>query len=150
MMADIELTQAEADDLIKAPKVKVDDSPWMYSGQGDSLRIPLTSEDRRENFMLDISRGRIEVIRGKYQMRGHHIIILVRLDFGGALHRNPDGLEIPCPHLHLYREGYGDKWAYQVPSDSFSNLTDLWQTLNDFMRYCNIVDPPNIQQGLFV
>lgn len=149
-MADVELTQVEADTLIATPKVRADDNAWSYPGTGGSLIIPLTSEDRRENFLLDIARGRIELRKGKYQMRGHQIIVLVRLDFGGAPHRNPDGVDIPCPHLHVYREGFGDKWAYPVPTDRFPNLADLWQTLFDFMGYCNVVDPPDIQRGLYV
>jgi hypothetical protein len=75
--------------------------------------------------------------------------VLVRLDFGGAPHRNPDGEEIGSPHLHLYREGYGDKWAVPVPEDRFENLSDPWQTLEDFMRYCNVVQSPMIRRGLF-
>jgi len=36
-----------------------------------------------------------------------------------------------------------------VPADRFPNMDDLWQTLQDFMTYCNIVKPPNISRGLF-
>ena len=76
-------------------------------------------------------------------------MVLVRLDFGNQPHRNPDGDEVPSPHLHMYREGYGDKWAIQVPADRFPNLSDMWLALGDFMRFCNIVDRPNIIRGLF-
>lgn len=76
-------------------------------------------------------------------------MILAKLDFGGASHRNPDGEEIGSSHLHLYREGFGDKWAFPVPPDSFSNLDDPWLTFTDFMRFCNIIQPPFIQQELF-
>lgn len=75
-------------------------------------------------------------------------MILARLDFGGAPHRNPDGEEIGSPHLHLYREGYGDKWAFPVPDHHFANPNDPWLALQDFMRFCNIVEPPVIRQGL--
>lgn len=116
---------------------------------GGSLRIPLPSEDKREDFMLDITRGRIEISKGTLQNRARQVIILLRLDYGGPLHRNPDGEEIPCPHLHTYREGYSDKWAVPVLTDDFPNIQDPWQTLQDFMDYCNIVDKPNIMRGLF-
>ena len=75
--------------------------------------------------------------------------MLVRLDFGGKPHRNPDGEEIASPHLHIYREDFGDKWAHSVPADSFPNTQDAWRTLNDFMRFCNIVEPPVFNRGLF-
>lgn len=105
--------------------------------------------DRREQFLLDLSRGRIDLRKVKTQTRARQIVVLVRLDLGGAPHRNPDGEEIPVPHLHVYREGYGDKWAVPVPAYRFGNLADVWQTLSDFMGYCNITQPPRIQRGLF-
>jgi len=121
----------------------------MIQAQGGSICIPLIAADKREHFLLDISRSRIDLLKGKYQNRARQVVVLVRLDFGGAPHRNPDDEEIACPHLHVYREGYGDRWAVPIPMDSFPNVADLWQTLQDFMRYCNITQPPSIQRGLF-
>ena len=132
-MADIDLTQAEADALIAMPKVKENEYMWCYPGMGRAVSIPLVSSDRRERFMLDISRGQINLLRGKYQNRARQMVILVRLDFGGTPHRNPDGEEIASPHLHIYREGFGDKWAIPVAKDDFPDVTDLWHTFQDFM-----------------
>jgi len=148
-MADIDLTQAEADSLISLAKVRVDDKEWEYPATGGSLVIPLTSEDKRENFLLDIRRGRIDLLKGTYQSRARLIIVLTRLDFGGAPHRNPDGSEVPCPHLHIFREGFGDKWAIPAPTDRFTNLVDLWHTLQDFMHFCNVTEVPRVSKGLF-
>lgn len=148
-MAEIELTQAEADALIQMEKHCIETRPYDFPYAGEKLTIPLQSNDGKEHFLLDINRGRIDLRKVKYQNRARQVVVLVRLDLGGSTHRNPDGEEIPCPHLHIYREGYGDKWAIPVPVDSFTDLTDLWQTLEDFMRYCNITQPPNINRGLF-
>jgi len=60
----------------------------------------------------------------------------------GPAHRNPDGAEVKSPHLHVCREGYGDKWATDVPGDRFPQGADPWQTLQDFVKYCNITEPP--------
>jgi hypothetical protein len=76
-------------------------------------------------------------------------VVLVRLDFGGAPHRKPDGEEVGSLHLHLYREGFGDKWAVPAPEGYFRDLANPWQMLDDFMLYCNVVEPPNIRRGLF-
>ena len=149
-MSDISLTKAEADALIAMEKHKANDDTWDYPQMGGSICIPLISADKRESFLLDISRGRIDLLRGKYQNRARQAILLVRLDFGGPGHRNPDDQVIPCPHLHLYREGWGLKWAVPVPTEHFPNTRDLWQTLHDFMKYCNITIPPIIDRGLFV
>ncbi|MEN6425047.1 MAG: hypothetical protein ABFE13_06780 [Phycisphaerales bacterium] len=148
-MADLNLTQAEADALIAMEKHRVDEDPHDFPMAGDSLVLPLQSSDKRELFSLDISRGRIDLLRGKYQNRARQVIVLVRLDFGGRPHRNPDDQELPCPHLHVYKEGYGHKWAIPVPLDQFNRISDLYGTLEDFMRFCNITQPPRINRGLF-
>lgn len=148
-MPEINLTQSEADALINMEKVRVDDQNCDYPGLGGRITIPLTSRNKRENFLLDVSRGKIDLLKGTYQDRALQMVVLIRLDFGVQPHRNPDGQEIPSPHLHVYREGYGDKWAAPIPAQDFTNIQDLWQTLQDFMKYCNIVEPPNIQRGLF-
>jgi len=145
---DINLTQTEADALIALPKYKEDDSIWKYPSLGGSVSIPLTSSDKRERFLLDVSHGQINLLKGKHQNRVRQRCLLVRLDFGGSPHRNPDGTEVPCPHLHLYREGYDDKWAIPAPKDTFSDTTNIWRTFQDFMRYCNVISPPQIQRGL--
>ena len=77
------------------------------------------------------------------------MVSLARVDIAGAPHRNPDGEEIPCPHLHVYREGYGDKWAIRVPAATFPNVHDSWLLLGDFLRFCNVTLAPHIDRDLF-
>lgn len=149
-MADLNLTQAEADALIALEKHRVNEERNDFPMGGQSLVLPLQSADRREQFLLDVSRGRIDLLKVKMQNRGRQVVVLVRLDLGGAPHRNPDGEEIAVPHLHMYREGFGDKWAEPVPADHFRNTSDLWTTLEDFLRFCNITEPPHIDRGLFI
>lgn len=148
-MADINLTQAEAEALIAMEKHRENDDWHNFPALGGSLTLPLQSPDKREQFLLDFSQGRIDLLKVKMQNRGRQVVVLVRLDLSGAPHRNPDGSEVPCPHLHVYREGYGDKWAIPVPADRFRSTTDLWQAYDDFVQYCNITQPPHIQRGLF-
>jgi hypothetical protein len=148
-MADLNPTQADADALIALEKHRINDDRHDFPFGGGSLVLGLQSPDKREQFFLDISRGKIDLRKGKYQNRARQVIVLVRLDFGGKPHRNPDDEEVPSPHLHIYREGFGTKWAVPAPTDIFPDTTDLWQTLHEFMRYCNITQPPHIVQGLF-
>ncbi len=148
-MAEVNLSQVEADALIAMAKHRVDTTAWRYPDFGGAISIPLASADRREQFVLDLRRTRIDLAKGTYQNRGRQVVVLVRLDFGGAPHRNPDGEEIGSPHLHRYREGFGDKWAEPLPADLFADVDDPWQTLLDFMEYCNVVEPPVVERGLF-
>ncbi len=68
-MPDINLTQAEVDALIEMEKLRVDDTRWDYPGLGGSISVPLVSKDKRENFLLDVSRWRIDLLKGTYQNR---------------------------------------------------------------------------------
>ena len=142
------LTQNETDNLIDMRKRRIDDKEWQYPGLGGGISVPLVSFDERERFILDIRRSRINLQRGSYQSRGRRVVVLVRLCFGSTSHTNPDGNEVGLPHIHIYREGYGDKWAYPVTAAEFGNLGDQWQTFQDFMQHCNIVEAPNIVRGL--
>ncbi len=150
-MADIDLTQEEADALIAMEKHAVDLSVnWEYPDTGGSISIPLQSSDKRERFLLDISRGRIDLQKGKYQNRARQVIVLARLDYGGSPHRNPDGIEVACPHLHIFREGFGDKWAAPLPPDFVDDPDDRLKLMDAFLKYCNVTIRPNISFGLFI
>ena len=156
------LTQAEADFLIDMKKKAAERKSYTFPNQGEHLEIPIVSLDGRERFLIDVHRGSIRLTKCTYQERYRSAIILVRLDLDGPGHQNPEaeqvpleclegynGAEISCPHLHLYVEGYMDKWAIPVPEDKFPNLSDLYQTLFDFFAYCNVIQPPRISKGLY-
>ena len=148
-MADLELSQAEADALIAMEKLPVDDKPLKFPDPGGRLAIPLVSTDKREYFVLDVQRNRIKVAKATFQERTRQVVTLMRLDIAGAPHRNPDGIEIPCPHLHIYREGYGDKWAVPAPRDRYPDVANLFAALESFLRHCNIASPKQLNPGLF-
>ena len=122
---------------------------WVFPEPGGRLAIALTSADKRENFALDITRAQIKLTKATYQTRARQAIILMRLDLDGPPHRNPDGQEICCPHLHVYREGYGDKWAIPAPPGRYPDPQNLFATLDSFMRHCNVTDPPQIEKDMF-
>jgi hypothetical protein len=145
-MTEVFLPQEVADELISIPKQRVNDEIIYLPGRGDKRILPLESGDHQEKFSLDIYKGRIDLSKLGFQNRGRLIVPLLRLDLIGPIHTNPDDTELPCPHFHKYRQGYGDRWAYPPPSE-FTNLNDIWQSLQDFMRYCNIIKPPNILRG---
>jgi hypothetical protein len=148
-MADIVIAQAEADALIAMEKCFVEDGDWTFPAAGQQIALALTSVDKRENFVLDVTRGQIKLTKATYQNRARQAIILMRLDLDGPPHRNPDGTEIPCPHLHTYREGFGDKWAISAPINRYSNTADLFSTCEAFTQHCNITGPAKMQKGLF-
>lgn len=145
--SDLYLDQETVNLLIAMEKCRENDNGEYFPTEGQSISVDLVSRCRKENFILDIGRGRINLQKVTYQNRAKKIIPLIRLDVGGPPHRNPDGQEISTPHLHIYREGHGDRFAVEVPEDCFTNPSNMWQLLQDFMRYCNIVEPPIIHRG---
>lgn len=142
------LTQHEADALLRLEKHFLGTDHFDFPALGGALRIPLHSQDRREEFSLDIARGRILLEKNTFQTRARKAVVLARLDLAGPPHRNPNGEEIACPHLHLYREGYGDKWAAPLPP-LFSGIGGAIELLDKFMDYCQVVSKPIIERGLF-
>lgn len=148
-MADIHLIQAEADALLAMEKHRADEEKRLFPTGGEAISAPLQSVDKREVFLLDISRGRINLAKVKMQNRARQVVVLARLDLVGPPHRNPDGEEIPCPHIHVYREEFGDKYAIPLPSDKFTDQNDIWTKYQEFLQFCNITLPPDVDRGLY-
>ena len=143
-----ELTQEEADRLLELAKVRTSAEQVEWP-TGAKVIVLLKSNDGREEFLLDVATYLIKLSKITLQNRARTTSILVRLDIDGRPHRNPDDVEITSPHIHLFREGYNDKWAYPVPSEKFRDLSDRAKTLEDFFRFCNVVEPPHFRFGLF-
>ena len=101
-MADIEITQIEAAALIAMEKPRVDDTEWLFSAPGGRLAFLFLSSDKREHFILDISRAQIKLTKATYQNRARQAIIPIRFDLDGRPHRNPDRGTLPTS-AHLPR-----------------------------------------------
>ena len=152
------LTQAEADALLEMPKVFVERDPIEFSlTQPMNYDRVLRSTDRREEFLLTIERGRKKRIRLKYQTRARRVIILARLELNGPRHKNPPGSSykpgewINETHLHLYREGFEDRIAYELAdAPGWENISPMEgiPALVRFMRFCGVAQWPPIQHKL--
>lgn len=138
------LTQAEADRLISLIKSLDSTTPIHLPNKGEMLQLNASSSDN-EKFIIDVKRGRIKISQATLQTRHNKTVPLIRLDIEGPSHTNPDSVIIPCPHLHIYREGYMDRWAYPVVLDkNFTDLNDLTLILYDFLKYNNFNQIPDI------
>lgn len=144
----IDFPQHEADRLLAIPKHAEQERLVFPGGAGGKLTIHLHSDDRHEEFLMDVTRASIRLTKATLQHRARVAVILVRIDLDGPPHRNPDGAEIPCPHIHLYREGYGDKWASLLPP-WVTDPSDPWRTFHELMLFCNVVTAPNLEREFF-
>ncbi|MGR3311391.1 MAG: DUF6978 family protein [Candidatus Brocadiales bacterium] len=155
------LTQDKVNALLALKKKTIKKGIYDFPQGGKHLTIPIISLDEREAFLLDVNRRSIRLTKCTYQERYQGPFILVRLDVDGPPHPNPEvevvplpylavynGITLLGPHLHIYVEGFMDKWAIPAPEDTFSRTHDLYDTLFDFFNYCNIVEPPIIQKSV--
>jgi len=103
--------------------------------------ISLFSKDA---FLLDYYRGSLEIKKYTYNKRYRTSIPLVRFDSFGR-HTNPDGQKFVGPHIHIYKEGFDDKFAYPIDSIGADLSTSMQEVLVKFLKYCNIQNIPPIQ-----
>ena len=149
-MTDSSLSQTEADALLAMKKHCTDTTECAFPGPGRRVVVSLVSTNRWERFFLD------SICGGRDRSRQGH------LSEPRAPGRDPSTARFRrrtasqpqrrrnwFTHRHLYRKGFGDRWAIPAPLDRFSNLQDPLLTLGEFMLFCNVVEPPVIQRGLF-
>ena len=139
------LTQSEADQFIQTVKHFVRPPASISISPGGDDTYELAGSDDRERFLLDIWRGTLRLTKLKFQNRVRTIVVLVRLDVDGAPHTNPDGQRLSGTHLHLFTEGYDDRWAYPVDPGTFTLLSDPGTTFQEFCSYCKVESPPPVQ-----
>lgn len=160
------LTQAEADALFALPKKPKSSEPYSFPFAGGKLLVEFLSLDDRESFLFNITRASIASIavsKCTYQKRTRQVEVLRRLDVDGSPHPNPDvktvpfgflapynGIEIPCPHLHVFVEGFADKWAIPAPCGLVIPGNDLYSIMENFLRHCNVQEMPNLERELFL
>jgi len=140
------LTQAETDTLIAMVKHFVRPPAIITIPPGADYTYELANPESKEEFLLDVWRGTLRLSKVKLQNRVRKAIVLVRLDVDGAPHTNPDGIRLPGTHIHVFREGYDDKWAQPVDTSKFTALGDTGRTFLQFCAFCNIQAPPPVQE----
>ncbi|RKD20999.1 hypothetical protein BEP19_15055 [Ammoniphilus oxalaticus] len=140
------LTDKEAKQLFEAIKDLVENKPIDFPQLGDSIQLDVVSTFDNDRFIIDIQRkGQINIKKCTYQTRYQRVVPLFRIDIEGPPHQNPDLEIIPCPHIHVYREGFGDKWAYPLDEYIDTEASDLGRVLFDFLKYNNIRNIPQIR-----
>lgn len=141
------ITQEEADTLRIIEK---------YLANPQDVKIPKMRETRiypayhkcynRRRDDLDVSayRGGIDENKVSYRLIYKKGILLIRIDTNDkTAHINPDNKSfIPpmTPHVHIYREGYGDKFAYPLPDEFSSKGADIEKLFIEFLQYSNFIN----------
>ena len=141
------IDQATADSLINMDKEFVNAKLIAMPMTNEILSLNVKSKITKDTFLLDINRkGTFKLTRFTYQERYRTNIILLRLDIDTKPHVNPNGEVISPTHIHIYREGYLDKWAYPLEGIyKIDNQNSLLQSFINFCKLCNIDNIPCIQ-----
>jgi len=144
------LTQDDVDYLLGLVKVLSENRSITLPPPGRKLELDVAAKELKEKFIIDVNRkGTINIRKATFQTRYQKSIVLLRLDIEGSPHRNPNDEVIQCPHLHIYKEGYGTSWAYPLEKEIITDTSDLVQVLIDFLKYNNVITvPPIYQQSL--
>ncbi|MCL2304813.1 MAG: hypothetical protein FWC43_05665 [Planctomycetaceae bacterium] len=140
----LHLSQADADQLVAMEKHCFENKRYEFPSGGKKISILLFSHDRRHEFALDIHSGQVDLKKYTFGNRTRSVITLIRVDLRErGRHVNPNNTIITGPHIHRYREGFGDKWAEPLPPE-FGNPGNTFQVFQNFMNHCNIVEKPHV------
>jgi len=140
------LTQQEFNYLLKIEK-RFTDNDMIYLDTKWSREI--ISTQSRDIFILDYYKGTYRIEKYTYNKRYRKNIVLLRYDSFGR-HTNPDNTVVEGPHLHIYREGYDDKFAVspeEIGVDSRAFGRD--RVLRVLLEYFNVKGCPQIHLAIF-
>ena len=143
------LTQREADTLREIEKSFINPSSVRFPERRETKLYPLWyryDNRRKDDMAISAYRGKKNPKKVSFRLLYAQGIILVRVDTQDPTpHTNPDGTRIEPgePHIHIYKEGFGDKFAYPLPAE-FNYTDDVIDLFMDFLSYSHIINKDQI------
>jgi hypothetical protein len=151
----MEITDTERDQLFKTPKEFTDNELLMLGPNPIKWSRELKSLETKGIFNLDYYSGRLEL---KYSINHRTRKSLVLLRYcSHCFHTNPEELGGDIfrneAHIHLYREGYGDRYAMKI-ADLFPHLTatecqDIGIIMREILSKISVQNPPIVTGTLW-
>ena len=142
------ITQSEYDYFMKQPKefelltpIKLGPAPLKWSRK-------VNAEGIKDAFALDFYRGSFELKKYTYNHRFRSCIVLFRYDASGR-HTNPDDVVFEGPHIHLYRSGYADKWAFPIADAGIDENDSMEIVFEKILYFCNIKNNLSIITSMY-
>lgn len=139
------LTQREANTLIEIEKLLTSTDTVRFPERRETKLYPVHyhRENRRyDDMTISAYRGNKNPQKVSFRLLYSQCIILLRIDTEDPTpHENPDKTRIEPfePHIHIYKEGYGDKFAYPLPKE-FTNADDIIGLFMEFLAYSHIIN----------
>jgi len=131
--------EKEFDDL--SSPIQLGPAPIQWTRQ-------INSSSSKETYLLDFYRGSFEISKYTVNKRYRQTIILLRYDNGGR-HTNPDGVTFDGAHVHLYKEGCNDKFAYPISEIGIDETDNMETVFKKIMHFCNVKRFPSIEMPMF-
>lgn len=118
---------------------------------GYKFKEELSSNNGKNTYNLYLSYGKMNVEKISINtVHKQSNKVLVRLDLGNQRHVNPDGTVITSDHIHIYKDGYDEKFAYTLDSDEFKNLfpnpKDRCSLLKAYLEFIKVISVPQITE----
>lgn len=138
------LSQAEADELIRAVKRAVEDTFDMPAAGDHNAEFHVRSMAGDE-FTVAVYQGKRDANRHSMSARVAKLgVPLLRLCVNSSPHANPDGVKVAGTHWHIYKEGADDFFAYPAELDSDGFVEATIALLDKF----NVIERPIFQERL--
>ena len=128
------ITQIEYESLMQLLKEFKERNPLSLK---EHWSREIIAPETGDSFMLDFYNGRIEFKKFSINKRYRNTIILIRYCSHGV-HTNPDGIQFTGSHLHLYKEGFDDKFAVGIGTIGATSSSTIVEVLEKFLDYCKI------------
>lgn len=135
------ITQEEFDFLKKLDKEFKEKDEISLNNQ---WKKEILSKEGRESFLLDFNTNRYILEKYTFNNRYRTSTVLARYDTNpNGRHTNPDGVVLKGPHIHIYKEGYDDKFAYspEMIGIKINETFDKNRTFELFLKFMNIEMP---------
>ncbi len=138
---EFEFLLAQEEEFNLLDPIKLGPAPQQWVRQIKSI-------ETKDIFLLDFYRGSFELTKYTYNNRYRQSIILLRYDSKGR-HTNPDGELLDGPHVHIYREGFNDKFAFPISEVGVDLVDTMEIVLAKILRFCNVNKIPSIEVPMF-
>jgi len=143
------ISQSEYDFLMAQEKYFDDPfSPIQLGPSPIQWARQIHSRENKELFLLDFYRGSFELTKYTVNKRYRQTVILLRYDNAGR-HTNPDGVFFEGRHVHLYREGFNDKFAFPISEVGVADTDSIDTVFSKIMHFCNVKRFPIIEVPMF-
>ena len=143
----------EIEELLEEKKSYITES-FVFPNHNQEVKLDAIGDTSRTKYFVDINRKSYQITKKvTCQNRAHTSVVLMRLDYLGRDHTNPDNQRLSGTHIHIYKEGFGVSWAYTLDDPFLQTLNsdfdlnlfktdDITKLFDAFSVFCRFINRP--------